>query len=217
MSTQEILEGWNVLGRVEEQIFDIQAELYDRWYDEHPRIYQSEVSALEQFVPWEGVGLEVGVGTARFAAPLHVEYGIDPSPRMAAIAREREINVVIGKGESLPFCDHTFDFVLMATVLCFLQDLEETVKECHRVLKFQGSLTIAFIDRESPIGREYQEDPESHEIFQYAHFHTLEEVRSLLIKAEFSCHDVIQTIFEDYGPSPSGFVVLKAVKEGSCP
>ncbi len=202
--------------REEEKIFDVQTELYDRWYDEHPRIYQSEVSALEHFIPWEGKGLEVGVGTARFAAPLHIEYGVDPSPRMAALAREREINAVIGRGESLPFCDETFDFALMATVICFLQDLKGTMNECYRVLKSQGTLVIAFIDRESPLGREYREDPESHDIFRHAHFHTLGEVRTFLAHAGFTCHEVIQTIFEDYGSGPSGFVVLKAVKEGPC-
>lgn len=197
-------------------IFEEYAEMYDRWYDEHPRIYQSEISALEHFVPWQGKGLEIGVGTARFAAPLNIEFGIDPSLPMARIARERGIDVVRGVGEHLPFREQVFDYALMATVICFLHDLTRAVSESYRVLKPQGTLIIAFIDRESPLGREYQADRESRPFFRYARFHTLEEVRSLLQEAGFSCQEVIQTLFEKYGKVPSGFVVLRAVKEGIC-
>jgi ubiquinone/menaquinone biosynthesis C-methylase UbiE len=195
------------------QIFDEYAELYDRWYDEHPRIYQSEVRVLEQFVPWYGTGLEIGVGTARFAAPLHIEYGIDPSPEMARIAAQRDINAVIGQGENLPFCDEIFDFVLMATVICFIQDLRKAILESRRVLKQQGTLIMTFIDRESPLGRQYRSDQETSIFFRQAHFHTLEEVRTLLAKANFTCHEVIKTAFEEYGVVPSGFTVLRGVKE----
>jgi ubiquinone/menaquinone biosynthesis C-methylase UbiE len=195
-------------------IFDNYVEMYDRWYDEHPRIYQSEVSALEHFVPWYGTGLEVGVGTARFAAPLHIEYGIDPSPEMAHTSAERGINTVIGQGESIPFCDDVFDFVLMATVICFVQDLKQAIKESERVLKSQGTLIIAFIDRESPLGIEYRNDAETSVIFRHARFHTLDEVRSLLSAAKFAQHEVIQTVFEEYGSTPSGFVVIRGIKEG---
>jgi ubiquinone/menaquinone biosynthesis C-methylase UbiE len=196
------------------QVFDDYVELYDRWYDEHPRIYQSEVGALEHFVPWYGMGLEVGVGTARFAAPLHIEYGIDPSPGMARIAAEREITTVIGRGESIPFCGSTFDFVLMATVICFVQDLEKAIKESARVLKSQGSLIIAFIDRESPLGTQYRSDAETSTFFRHAHFHSLAEVRALLTETNFTQQEVIQTVFEEYGSKPSGFVVIRGIKEG---
>ncbi len=195
------------------QIFDEYVELYDRWYDEHPRIYQSEVSALEHFVPWFGAGLEIGVGTARFAAPLHIEYGIDPSPQMVRIAARRQITAVIGRGESIPFCDQTFDFVLMATVICFVQDLERAIAESARVLKTQGSLILAFIDRDSPLGHEYQSDVESKGFFRHAKFHTLNEVRALLKGREFGQQEVIQTVFEEYGSTPSGFVVIRGIKE----
>lgn len=194
--------------------FDEYVELYDRWYDEHPRIYQSEVSALEQFVPWHGTGLEIGVGTARFAAPLHIEYGIDPSPEMARLSAKRGIQIILGRGEDLPFCDRSFDFILMATVICFVQDLEKAIIESERVLRSQGSLIIAFIDKESPLGREYREDAESRVIFRNAYFHTLSEVRELLIASHIDRLEVVQTVFEDFGPEPSGFVIIRGVKEG---
>jgi SAM-dependent methyltransferase len=196
------------------QAFDDYVELYDRWYDEHPRIYQSEVSALEHFVPWYGTGLEIGVGTARFAAPLHIEYGIDPSPEMARIAAGREISAVIGCGECIPFCDGTFDFVLMATVICFIQDLKKAIGESARVLKTQGTLVLAFIDRDSPLGLEYRCDAETSVFFRHAQFHTIDEVRALLTEANFGQQEVIQTVFEEYGLKPSGFVVIRGIKAG---
>jgi ubiquinone/menaquinone biosynthesis C-methylase UbiE len=158
--------------------------------------------------------LEIGVGTARFAAPLHIEYGIDPSPEMARIAAEREITTVIGLGEYIPFCDETFDFILMATVICFVQNLEKAIIESARVLKPQGALILAFIDRDSPLGLEYRRDAETSVFFSHAQFYTVDEVRSLLSTAKFGQQEVIQTVFEEYGSKPSGFVVIKGIKEG---
>jgi len=193
--------------------FDKKAEIYDRWFDEHPRIYQSEVTALEKFIPWSGLGLEIGVGTARFAAPLHIEYGVDPSPNTAWIARDRGVNIIIGKGEDLPLCDKSFDYVLMATVVHFLDDLSRALTETHRVLRPKGLLIISFIERESPLGNEYCNDKESKPFFKDAIFYTVERLRSLVLSVGFTNIEVIQTIFEDYGSVPSGFVIMKGQRE----
>jgi SAM-dependent methyltransferase len=44
----------------------------------------------------------------------------------------------------------------MVTVVCFLDDVVRAFREVFRVLKPAGSLIVAFIDRESPLGRQYQ-------------------------------------------------------------
>ena len=46
--------------------------------------------------------------------------------------------------ESLPFADSQFDFVLMFTTICFLDDIETAFNEVYRVLKSGGSLIIGF-------------------------------------------------------------------------
>ena len=192
--------------------FDRYPWIYDRWYDENPHIYQSEVRALEQFVPWRGRGLEVGVGTARFAAPLHIEYGVDVSANMARIARERNIEALVATAEALPFCDGVFNFAVMVTVICFLEDPPSAFREVHRVLKAEGSLTLGFIDRESPLGRRYMREREDSVFFHDAAFYSTEEVESQLERTGFSRRTVVQTVFQDQPDAPSGFVVIQACK-----
>lgn len=186
---------------------------YDRWFDERYRIYQSEVSALEQFVPRQGEGLEIGVGTGRFAVPLHVTTGIDPSPGMVKVARRRGINVVCARGEALPFCASCFNFILMVTVICFLDDPEQVMVECNRVLRAGGMLLIASIDRESPLGEEYCKNKEMKIFFRGATFHTIREIHSYLTSAGFTCEEAIPVAFEEYGMIPSGFFITRAIKK----
>ena len=69
--------------------FDAHHERYAQWFEEHRAAYVSELLALRAFVPWEGTGLETGVGTGRFAAPLGVPVGLDPSDAMLARAAAR--------------------------------------------------------------------------------------------------------------------------------
>jgi len=82
--------------------FDVHHERYDRWFEEHKAAYVSELLALRPYVPWEGRGLEIGVGTARFAGPLGVRVGVDPAVRMLARAACRGIEPVAGTAEALP-------------------------------------------------------------------------------------------------------------------
>ncbi|MEK7351631.1 MAG: hypothetical protein AAB177_12220 [Nitrospirota bacterium] len=70
-------------------VFEQHAQNYDEWFDEHESVYQAEIAALRKFVPVTGMGIEVGVGTGRFAVPLGVEFGLDPSRTMLQVARRR--------------------------------------------------------------------------------------------------------------------------------
>lgn len=193
--------------------FDRYPELYDRWYDEHPRVYQSEVQALEQVIPWSGAGLEIGVATARFAAPLHIEYGIDASPKMARIARERGIHVVIGNAGALPFCSASFDFAVMVTVLCFIDDPARAFREAHRVMKPEGSFFVALVDRDSPLHQHYRQDKETRLFFEEALFYSVEEVLHLLDGAGLPCHEVIRAVFQDPKENAGGFMIVKAMRD----
>jgi hypothetical protein len=68
--------------------FVAQHERYERWFDEHAAAYVSELLALRPMVPARGRGLEIGVGTARFAAPLRLHW-----PLRSAGARFRPTSV----------------------------------------------------------------------------------------------------------------------------
>jgi len=71
---------------------DAHPDRYDDWFERHDAAYQSEFWAVRSFLPEGGDGLEVGVGTGRFAAPLGFSHGGDPSSEMRERVRERGMN-----------------------------------------------------------------------------------------------------------------------------
>src|SRR5512138_1468145 len=58
--------------------FNNNVERYEAWFTENPFAYVSELHAVRALLP-QGSGLEIGVGTGRFAAPLGIRKGIEPS------------------------------------------------------------------------------------------------------------------------------------------
>ena len=101
---------------------------------------------LRDVVPHTGRGLEVGAGSGRFAVPLGICCGIDPSPGLGKMAQQRGIEMVMGEGEHLPYRAGTFDHVLMMTVICFLEDAVPVFREVHRVIRPGGILVAGFIE-----------------------------------------------------------------------
>jgi len=124
--------------------------------------------------------LEVGVGTGRFAIPLGVDIGIDPSFEMLQIAQTRGIEVVKGVGEDIPFKCDTFDYVLFVTTVCFLDNPVSAFKEAKRVLKKGGKLVIGMIPKESVLGKYHMRNREKSRFFRNAVFYNTEEIVSLL-------------------------------------
>jgi hypothetical protein len=59
-------------------IFEESAQEYDEWYAQNEFAYLSELAAIKAFMPTEGHGLEIGVGTGRFAAALGIKVGVEP-------------------------------------------------------------------------------------------------------------------------------------------
>ncbi len=50
----------------------------------------AELAAVESLWPATGQGLEIGVGTGRFAVPLGIKIGVEPARAMAEIAKTGE-------------------------------------------------------------------------------------------------------------------------------
>lgn len=187
-------------------IFDDTAETYDRWYDtsEGQAIFNGELKCLR---PLRGKGhgrwLEVGVGTGRFASALGIAKGIDPSPQMLKIAARRGIEPLEGRAEHLPLLADSFDGVLMALTLCFVQDSQQALKECRRVLRPGGRLLLGAIASNSPWGREYIEKASrKHPIYSTAHFRTAGEILELVRSTGFTLVDASSTLFWKPGEAP---------------
>jgi len=89
---------------------------------------------------------------------------------------QSKMGIEIGVAEAIPFGDSTFDFALMVTTICFVDDLEASFKEAHRILKHNGCLTVGFIDRDSAIGRLDQQHKEDNVFYRVATFYSVPEL-----------------------------------------
>lgn len=205
---------------VKSTVFDENAAAYDSWFEENRPLYLAEIEAVKGFIPSEGMGVEIGVGTARFAAPLGIAIGVEPSPMMAELARQRGVEVLEGVAEALPFADGEFDFVLMVTVVCFLDDVSQAFREASRILKPQGVLIVGFIDRDSELGRRCSQRKEQSRFYRGATFYSVAGLETHLTEAGFAGFNYRQTLFpgqtadqpvaEGYGKG--SFVVVRAIK-----
>ena len=183
------------MGKVES--FEKNVDRYEAWFDRHQAAYESELEALRVLLPKSGEGLEVGVGTGRFAAPLGIRVGVDPSSAMGKVAIERGIEVHCGVGENLPCQDTSFDYVLLVTTICFLDDVPAALGEAYRVLTPGGYILVGFIDRESTLGKVYEKRKQDNEFYRQATFLSVNEVVLHLQQAGFSDFVFRQTIFQN--------------------
>jgi len=111
----------------------------------------------------------------------------------------------------------------MVTSICFVDNLDLAFREIYRILKPGGYLIIGFIDKDSSLGKLYQQHKEKSLFYKIATFYSTKEVVYNLSKVGFKKYDFKQTIFhglneikdvepviEDYGEG--SFVVIRARK-----
>ena len=174
------------------RVFNEFAGDYDRWFDHHGEIYYAQIRLLREAVPQNGRGLEVGIGSGRFAVPLGICYGVDPSRKLIEMAKTRGIEVVLGEGEHLPYRAGIFDYVLTMTVICFLKNPRGVLQEISRVLVKSGDLILGFIDKDGEIAMHYQREKTKGRFLRFARFLTVNEVAGLMEEAGFTDVSVIR-------------------------
>jgi SAM-dependent methyltransferase len=106
--------------------------------------------------------LDVACGTGNAAIPAAMRgarvTGLDLSPRLIAIARERgaesdvEIEWLEGDAQSLPFEDDSYDRVISAIGHMFAPDHKRTADELRRVCGANGRIAIACWTPDGSIG-----------------------------------------------------------------
>jgi ubiquinone/menaquinone biosynthesis C-methylase UbiE len=132
------------------------AALYDpvQWYFERvqaPEHREYLAAGLE------GRILEIGLGTGSMVPYYETSledgaslYGLEPDPTMRQRAREAiadstvDMALVSGRGESLPYDDDTFDYVVECGVFCSVPAMEPMLAEIARVLRDGGE--FRFLD-----------------------------------------------------------------------
>lgn len=203
--------------------FDEHLTEYEQWFSDNHYVFESELEALRKVVPVNGKGLEIGIGSGIFAHPLGISEGIEPSISMREKAEQRGLTVLDGIAENLPFEDESYDFAMMVTTICFVDDLNRSFAEAHRILKKDGSLILGFVDKDSPVGKIYLEFREKSIFYRDAVFYSTGEVYKALSNNDFIITDTLQTVFgllnevneiqgTENGYGKGSFVVIKAKK-----
>lgn len=203
------------------QVYNQYATEYDEWFDKHFNLYQSELLALKKAIPENKTGIEIGVGTGRFAQPLNIKFGVEPAESMANIAKKRGINCINAVAEKLPLENQSYDFATMVTSVCFLSDIPKAFLEVHRILKSKGEFIIGMIDLDSELGKKYELQKNTNKFYNEAHFHSIAEITELLSNSGFGNFTFWQTLFvpnenrieqPEPGFGKGSFVVLKSIK-----
>jgi SAM-dependent methyltransferase len=208
---------------VKSKAFDNFALEYDEWFENHAIEYELELEAIREFLPKVGKGVDIGAGTGRFSQPLDVSLGIEPSKAMRDIAVSRGVNIVAGTAESLPIEDGLYDFALLVTADCFLDAPELAFREVYRILKTDGFIIVGLIDKNSKLGKKYEENKSENKFYKDANFHSADEIRKYLEDAGFGNFEYVQAIlpgdiYENCEPmikqgyGEGSFVVLRAQK-----
>ncbi len=200
--------------------FEKHSDAYDDWFEKNQEAYEVELKAVRQLLPSGDVqGMEIGVGSGKFAVPLGIKTGVEPSEQMAVKARNLGIEVHTGVAEELPFSADQFDYVLMVTTICFVDDVVQSFQEALRVLVPGGCIIVGFVDMESELGQQYLQNRHKSKFYKEATFFSTKEVLGHLKTAGFGATEVNQTLIPGDtektvldGFGEGAFVVIKAVK-----
>ncbi len=134
--------------------YEALADQYDKLIDHKPHnAYYDRPNTLGLMPPVQGKKiLDAACGPGKYAEILLADgaelTGFDISPRMVALARERNGNqgtfYVQDMSQPLARCqDGEFDFVVCALAMHYLEDWNPTLREFHRVLKPGGALILS--------------------------------------------------------------------------
>ena len=139
------------------EIFDASAAQYDRGIAFSEKLFFGDGRAWACSQA-RGQVLEIAIGTGRNLPfyPADVEItGIEISPAMLKIASQRaqslgrQIELISGDAQALPFPDQHFDTVICTISLCSIPDERQAIAEVWRVLR-PGGYFIALEHVRSP-------------------------------------------------------------------
>jgi SAM-dependent methyltransferase len=135
--------------------FDEHAAEYDAWFLQNRIVLANEVALIARMLKPAGRVLSVGCGSGLFEMILRrdhaiaVDFGIEPSEAMAAIARKRGLQVRIGTAETADYGDGEYDTLLFNGTPSYIGDLEAAFRRAHRALRRGGAVVVADVPKES--------------------------------------------------------------------
>ena len=177
--------------------FNENADNYDKWFDKNKAIYKSELDLISMLISDTENALSIGVGTGRFAGPLGIKHGIDPSEKMLEKAKKYNIETKLGFAENLPYEDEKFSTCLFVTTFCYIKNPRKAIEEAFRVLKMEGTICIGIIDKDSVWGEVYIERIKDSNYYKNANFISVDEIISMLLDSGFSRIKTFQTLCQN--------------------
>lgn len=191
-------------------------DAYEAWY-ESPRgrwISDTEYALLKSLLrpTPDGSLLDIGCGTGHFTRLFARDtrgavVGLDPDGEALAYARTHtalQERYVAGRAEELPFPDRSFDCALCVTVLCFVDDPLQSLRELVRVTRQR--FVVGLLNRHSLLWWRKGRDGGSSG-YRGAHWHTAAEIRSQLARVGVRDVEVRSAVI-----LPGGGVVARAVE-----
>jgi len=138
--------------------YDQIAPVYeDRYRDPRGDAYYRHISReLGRYLPDRGRILDLGCGTGlffrRFIQNGTIEgVGLDLSSGMVRLARHqaasRHVEYTLGRVESLPFLDESFDGISSMLAFSYFTHPDQMLSEAYRVLRPGGVMTICTLAR----------------------------------------------------------------------
>lgn len=68
------------------EAFDRFSDAYDAWFEENADKYEAELGLIRRLLPPSGArGIEIGVGSGKFAVPFGIRIGVEPSDRKSVV------------------------------------------------------------------------------------------------------------------------------------
>lgn len=136
--------------RSREYYDDFSATYEDRrHHGYHKLIDDLEVGIVKRYLRGGRV-LEAGCGTGLILSRLGPgAVGLDLSPGMLSLARQRGLNIVQGSVDGLPFADDAFDTVVSFKVLPHVPAIQQALSDLARVTRPGGHLILEFYNRRS--------------------------------------------------------------------
>jgi ubiquinone/menaquinone biosynthesis C-methylase UbiE len=125
-------------------------------------------------------------------------------------ARDRGVTPIQGVAESLPLRDDGVAAVVLVTTICFVDDVERTLAEAHRVLGPGGTRAVGFVARDGPLGERYREKQSSNPFYRDATFVAVPDLLDAMAAAGFVDWAALQTLFGD----PASMDQPDPVREG---
>ncbi len=172
-------------------IFDEFWERYDSWYDRHKDLFRKELEFIIRNLDDFELGLEIGVGSGRFAKELGIDYGIDISKQLLKLAKKRGVEVLRCDANYLPF-KRVFDAVFFIFTLSFLKNPVLALKSAKSVLVKEGRIIVCEIPKESELAEECLKKDSP--FYRFARFYTSDEILKMLENTGF---EIVKTEFED--------------------